>query len=119
MAEKGTFGRTKALPRITRRRVANDPRENALLESIGIADHLIGIYDDPDHPAANLFRCTAKKAVSRKKVDMGNEQKTIIVTGASQGMGAGVVQAFLDRGYNVVANSRNITKSAAFKESAQ
>ena len=48
---------------------------------------------------------------------MGTKQKTIIVTGASQGIGAGVVQAFLDRGYNVVANSRSITKSGAFTES--
>ncbi|HEY9128092.1 MAG TPA: SDR family oxidoreductase [Acidobacteriaceae bacterium] len=42
---------------------------------------------------------------------------TIIVTGASQGIGAGVVQAFLDRGYNVVANSRSITSSGAFQPS--
>jgi len=42
---------------------------------------------------------------------------TIIVTGASQGIGAGVVQAFLDRGYNVVANSRNIISSGTFRES--
>ena len=48
---------------------------------------------------------------------MGSKQKTIIVTGASQGIGAGVVQAFLDRGYNVVANSRNIIKSGAFAAS--
>jgi NAD(P)-dependent dehydrogenase (short-subunit alcohol dehydrogenase family) len=38
--------------------------------------------------------------------------KTMIVTGASQGIGAGVTKAFLDRGYNVVATSREITKSA-------
>jgi NAD(P)-dependent dehydrogenase (short-subunit alcohol dehydrogenase family) len=44
-------------------------------------------------------------------------RKTVIVTGASQGIGASVVQAFLDRGYNVVANSRNITKSGAFRPS--
>ena len=44
-------------------------------------------------------------------------QKTIIVTGASQGIGAGVVKTFLDRGYNVVANSRNITASGAFEAS--
>lgn len=43
---------------------------------------------------------------------MASKQKTVIVTGASQGIGAGVAQSFLDRGYNVVANSRNITKSA-------
>ena len=42
---------------------------------------------------------------------------TIIVTGASQGIGAGLVDAFLDRGYNVVANSRNITRSGRFRAS--
>jgi NAD(P)-dependent dehydrogenase (short-subunit alcohol dehydrogenase family) len=38
--------------------------------------------------------------------------KTMIVTGASQGIGAGITKAFLQRGYNVVANSRKITASA-------
>ena len=33
---------------------------------------------------------------------MANAQKTAIVTGASQGIGAGAVKAFLDRGYRVV-----------------
>ena len=42
---------------------------------------------------------------------------TIIVTGASQGIGAGVAQAFLEHGYNVVANSRHITSSGTFRES--
>ena len=42
---------------------------------------------------------------------------TIIVTGASQGISAGLVQEFLDRGYNVVANSRNITSSGTFRAS--
>ena len=36
------------------------------------------------------------------------QQKTVIVTGASQGIGAAVVKMFLDRGYNVVGTSRNI-----------
>ena len=45
---------------------------------------------------------------------MANAQKTAIVTGASQGIGAGLVEAFLQRGYNVVANSRSITKSSPF-----
>ena len=35
----------------------------------------------------------------------------MIVTGASQGIGAEAAKAFLARGYNVVANSRNITAS--------
>src|SRR4030081_2531150 len=48
---------------------------------------------------------------------MTNAPKTVIVTGGSQGIGAGLVKAFLDRGYNVVANSRNITKSGAFEAS--
>ena len=48
---------------------------------------------------------------------MVDGQKTAIVTGGSQGIGAGLVKAFLDRGYNVVANSRNITKSGAFDAS--
>jgi NAD(P)-dependent dehydrogenase (short-subunit alcohol dehydrogenase family) len=39
------------------------------------------------------------------------KQKTMIVTGASQGIGAGVTKEFLKRGYNVVANSRKITQS--------
>jgi NAD(P)-dependent dehydrogenase (short-subunit alcohol dehydrogenase family) len=37
--------------------------------------------------------------------------KTVIVTGASQGIGAAVVQAFLGRGYHVVATSRSASKS--------
>src|ERR1700752_2794831 len=45
---------------------------------------------------------------------MANTSKTAIVTGASQGIGAGLVEAFLKRGYNVVANSRNITKANPF-----
>ncbi|UWZ84386.1 SDR family NAD(P)-dependent oxidoreductase [Occallatibacter riparius] len=38
-------------------------------------------------------------------------KKTAIVTGASQGIGAAVVQAFLDRDYDVIATSRAISKS--------
>ena len=42
---------------------------------------------------------------------MEPNQKTVIVTGASQGIGAGIVQAFLARGYNVVGTARSATKS--------
>src|SRR5215475_8861900 len=45
---------------------------------------------------------------------MANTSKTAIVTGASRGIGAGLVKAFLKRGYNVVANSRNITTANPF-----
>lgn len=50
---------------------------------------------------------------------MTNTQRTAIVTGGSQGIGAGLVKAFLDRGYKVVANSRNITTSGAFEASGR
>jgi NAD(P)-dependent dehydrogenase (short-subunit alcohol dehydrogenase family) len=42
---------------------------------------------------------------------MASDRKTVIVTGASQGIGAGVVQAFLTRGYDVVGTARSATKS--------
>ena len=42
---------------------------------------------------------------------MTKTPKTVIVTGGSQGIGSGAVKAFLDRDYNVVATSRNVTKS--------
>ncbi|MFL6529509.1 MAG: SDR family NAD(P)-dependent oxidoreductase [Chthoniobacterales bacterium] len=38
-------------------------------------------------------------------------KKTVIVTGASQGIGAGIVRAFLSRGYNVVGTARHATQS--------
>jgi NAD(P)-dependent dehydrogenase (short-subunit alcohol dehydrogenase family) len=43
---------------------------------------------------------------------MSSQRKTAIVTGASQGIGAGIVQGFVARGFNVVANSRTVTQSA-------
>ena len=48
---------------------------------------------------------------------MQAEQKVAIVTGASKGIGAGLVTAFLDRGYAVIANSRNIAKDKPFPRS--
>ncbi|MGE5217539.1 MAG: SDR family NAD(P)-dependent oxidoreductase, partial [Chloroflexota bacterium] len=42
---------------------------------------------------------------------MNGTPKTAIVTGASQGIGAGIVKAFFERGFNVVANSRRMTQS--------
>ena len=48
---------------------------------------------------------------------MGERGKTAIVTGASQGIGAGVVQGFAERGYRVVATARQMTGSAEVKAS--
>ena len=42
---------------------------------------------------------------------MSSQWKTAVVTGASQGIGAGLVKAFVERSYNVVANSRKVTQS--------
>jgi NAD(P)-dependent dehydrogenase (short-subunit alcohol dehydrogenase family) len=42
---------------------------------------------------------------------MSDSRKTVIVTGASQGIGAGIVKAFIDRGFNVLANSRRMSES--------
>lgn len=43
---------------------------------------------------------------------MSSEQKVVIITGASQGIGAGLVRAYRDRNYRVVANSRLIAPGA-------
>ena len=48
---------------------------------------------------------------------MPNQPKTVIVTGASQGIGAAIVKTFLERGYCVVASARNIEKSGALAPS--
>jgi NAD(P)-dependent dehydrogenase (short-subunit alcohol dehydrogenase family) len=42
---------------------------------------------------------------------MGAEQKVVIVTGASQGIGAALVNAYRDRNFRVVATSRTIAAS--------
>src|SRR5262245_19450674 len=39
---------------------------------------------------------------------MSNERKVAVITGGSQGIGAGLVKAFRDRDYRVVATSRSI-----------
>ena len=42
---------------------------------------------------------------------MSDPRKTAIVTGASQGIGAGLVARFVERGFNVVATSRKVSQS--------
>ena len=43
---------------------------------------------------------------------MNTSSKVVIVTGASQGIGAGVVKGFRERGWQVVATSRSIQPSS-------
>ena len=47
------------------------------------------------------------------------EHRAAIVTGASSGIGLGITQALLEQGYQVVANSRTISKSKELKPSAE
>src|SRR6185437_4972347 len=48
-----------------------------------------------------------------------NMERTILITGASQGIGAGLVNTFLGRGYNVVATSRKVSRTAEIKSSTR
>jgi NAD(P)-dependent dehydrogenase (short-subunit alcohol dehydrogenase family) len=50
---------------------------------------------------------------------MSQENRTAIVTGASQGIGAGVVKAFAERGFNIVTSSRRMTESKEVAASDQ
>ena len=50
---------------------------------------------------------------------MSDQRRTAIVTGASQGIGAGIVKAFVERGFNVVASSRKMTQSTEVAASNQ
>lgn len=50
---------------------------------------------------------------------MSDLRRTAIVTGGSQGIGAGIVKAYVERGFNVVATSRNIARSAEISPSSR
>jgi NAD(P)-dependent dehydrogenase (short-subunit alcohol dehydrogenase family) len=50
---------------------------------------------------------------------MSGPGKTAIVTGASQGIGAGIANGFVERGFKVVANSLNMTQSTEVAASEQ
>ena len=50
---------------------------------------------------------------------MSDQPKTAIVTGASQGIGAEIVRALAERGFNVVATSRSMSKSTEVHASNQ
>jgi NAD(P)-dependent dehydrogenase (short-subunit alcohol dehydrogenase family) len=48
---------------------------------------------------------------------MTPKQKTVAVAGASQGIGPAVANLLLERSYNVVAHSRNISRTADLQRS--
>ena len=96
--QEGTFDRPQIVPRTARRRTARDSTEDAFpitRIAIGNSYRTIGIYDE----SLSAIRESLMGVVAAvRRLKMGTKQKTVIVTGASQGIGAGVVQAFLDRG---------------------
>jgi NAD(P)-dependent dehydrogenase (short-subunit alcohol dehydrogenase family) len=47
-----------------------------------------------------------------------NTERVAVVTGASSGIGLGITQALVERGYGVVANSRTISRSTELNASA-
>src|SRR5262249_11923606 len=49
---------------------------------------------------------------------MSGQRKTAIVTGASQGIGAGIVKVFVEHGFKVVATSRKVSQSTEVTASA-
>jgi NAD(P)-dependent dehydrogenase (short-subunit alcohol dehydrogenase family) len=65
---------------------------------------------------ALLLLCGRPRRAAGRRTAMPSQiqakPKTMIVTGASQGIGAGVTKAFIERGYNVVATSLKMTESA-------
>jgi NAD(P)-dependent dehydrogenase (short-subunit alcohol dehydrogenase family) len=52
-----------------------------------------------------------KRSSTRKGSDMSNSEHVAVITGASQGIGAGLVWAYRKLGYAVVANSRTISET--------
>src|SRR5258708_33995120 len=62
-------------------------------------------------------RFAATTIRDNQELDMATNTKTVIVTGASQGIGAAGATVFLERGHNVVATSRNISKVSTLKPS--
>ena len=60
---------------------------------------------------------TAAARNPKPEFAMSAPQKVVIVTGASQGIGAALVKAYRDRNYRVLATSRSIMVRVAFTSS--
>src|ERR1700745_3823603 len=46
-----------------------------------------------------------------KETSVSSERKVVVITGASQGIGAALVEAYRGRGYRIVAIARSIGRS--------
>lgn len=60
---------------------------------------------------------TGKRSPVQHQETNLEQRKTVLVTGASQGIGAALVNTFVERGYNVVATSRRVSRSTEIKAS--
>jgi hypothetical protein len=47
-------------------------------------------------------------STTSSRLVMGSEQKVAVITGASPGIGAGLVKGYHDRNYRIIATSRSI-----------
>jgi len=55
-----------------------------------------------------LLTCLVNNGRRIKETSVSSERKVAVITGASRGMGAALVEAYRDRGYGVVATARSI-----------
>jgi NAD(P)-dependent dehydrogenase (short-subunit alcohol dehydrogenase family) len=69
-----------------------------------------------DTTPATMIACGGSPAQLEARM---SGQKTILITGASQGIGAGLVKAFLDKSWNVVGTFRRISNNPSFDQTAR
>ena len=78
----------------------------------------LGTNDHLARRKRNGIRENSSTQVQPERHSMNTtEQPVAIVTGASSGIGLGLTQTLLERGYRVVANSRSISRSKELKSS--
>src|ERR1700720_3580834 len=69
-----------------------------------------GLRNKPKWRSMRLKLAAIWRMSGRKSI-MSTERKVAVITGASQGIGAGLVKAYRDRNYRVVATARSIKPS--------
>jgi NAD(P)-dependent dehydrogenase (short-subunit alcohol dehydrogenase family) len=61
------------------------------------------------NPARSIHICVGMNGIPKQ---------TVLITGASSGIGLGLTKGFLAEGFNVVANSRNVTRAGTLTPSS-